>query len=91
MTDADKELDAAMDLARESKHKADTVKTVIAAMRLALNELEVLRPLNFGREDGPGERDPVKLEHSEHWVKDSLVLMGQTIAYLEIDLRKFTD
>jgi hypothetical protein len=31
---ADKELDAAMDLASNLRRKADTVKTVIAAMRM---------------------------------------------------------
>ena len=88
---ADKELDAVMDLARESRRKADTVKTVLAAMRLALNELEVLRPIGFGREDGPGERDPIDLGPNENWIKMSLVCMRQTIEALEKDWRKFTD
>jgi len=87
---ADLELDTAMDLAREAKHKADTVKTVVVAMRLALNELEVLRPIGFGRDDVLGERDPVKVD-AEFFVKESLVMMRQTIDALEKDWRKFTD
>lgn len=87
---ADKELDTAMDLAREARHKADTVKTVLAAMRLALNELEVLRPIGFGRKEGPNERAPVKVD-AEFWVKESLAMTQLTIDALEKDWRRFTD
>lgn len=88
---ADKELDAAIDLARESGRKADTVKTVLAAMRLALNELEVLRPLNFGREDGPGERSPVKLPGSEIYVRRSVIYLEKLVQALNTHLDEFTD
>lgn len=48
---SDKELDAAMDLARETKRKVDTVRAVICSLQLALAELDILRPLHYGRND----------------------------------------
>lgn len=70
------ELDAALDLANGAQRKADTIRVVVAGLRLALTELDVLRPLHYGRDDSRGDRDPVKLgTEAEHYVKEELACL----------------
>ena len=91
MTD-DQKLDAAMVLASDLGRKADTIKTVLCALRLALCELDMLRPLHYGRDDSRGDRMAFVLDSTaEHFVKEELACLPLTVDALEKEWRSVTD
>ena len=89
---SDKELDTAMAISESTKRKADTINTVVCALKLALSELDMLRPLHYGRDDSRDDREIFVLgPTAEHFVKEELACMPLAIDALEKEWRRVTD
>jgi hypothetical protein len=84
-------LASAMIHAEDLKRKAEKIACVVSALRLALCELDMLRPLHYGQQDRH-DRPVVKLgAAAEHFVKEELACLPLAIEALKREFRGVTD
>ena len=84
-------LHSAMSRAEDLKRNADKITCVVSALKLALCDLDMLRPLHYGKQDRY-DRPVVKLSAlAEHFVKEELACLPLAIEALEREFRDVTN